>query len=195
MASPPPDPPEHDLAAIDWAALRASARRGLRARMNGFNHDDIEDAASDVVDRFLRFVRRHGPPHTPEGLLFELVRRVAANQIVNRQRDRALAQAALSSGVLTDHAEMDEDEILVEYANIVFHVQAYFRLKKAECATLADAKSRGESLKAHAAERGLSYEKIRQDWSRCVKLIHDAMRAKRLRLPWPTPPRRRQPDA
>lgn len=195
MAATPSDRYEAEIARINWDALRASARHGLRTRMGGLTGEDVDDAVQDVAERYVRFVRRNGMPHSPEGFLFELVRRVAANNIQRRQRERRLEMGDAPAWVRSPEGEADEDEVLRQYAIMVFHVQEYFRIRKAGCVALANAKSRGDSLKDHAAAHGFSYDKIRQDWARCVKLIHDAMRAKRLRLTWPTPRPKRRPGA
>ena len=187
MPSIPPSPDDSEFAGLDWDALRASAARRLRARLGGFGPQDLEDAVQEVLERFLGFTRRHGPPHTPEGLLFRLVRIVAANAIARRQRERAIEQGVVPIWRDPSGTDTGDDEILEEYQRVVFHVREYFRLKRAGCVKLADVKSRGESLKDHAAHAGISYDEVRQAWSRCVRLIHDAMRANRLQLHWLKP--------
>ncbi len=192
MPPSPNDPFEHELAAIDWEALRRSAVRMLTLRLRGLSAEDIEDAAQDVARRYATFVRRNGAPHTPDGLLADLCRKVAANFIRKRQDERGLLTRLHAS--LADEPESDEEsaEAVREYQAIVFFVREYFALRRAQCTAIADAKAAGESLKDLAARLKLSYEKVRQDWSRCVRLIHDAMRRNRLRLPWPTPRRRKR---
>jgi hypothetical protein len=195
MPLPPSDPRELEIAAIDWAAVRASARRRLRARMGGFSGEEVDDAVEDVVERYVRFIRQSGPPHTPEGFLFELVRCVAANNILRRQRERLLETGAVPTWVRPLDGVPDEDEVMAEYARIMFQVKEYFQLKKAGCVELANVKSRGESLKAHAAKLGCSYFKLSKDWERCKKLILAAMRANRLRIEWLIPRPKRKPHA
>lgn len=188
MSPSPTDPFDGDVAAIDWAALHQSASRLLRLRMRGLGAEAVEDAAQEVSKRYLGFVRRRGAPHTPDGLLADLCRKVAATAIHARQAERELrAQPPPDWASPDGPTEVDIEAAVRAYASIVFFVREYFALRRARCTPLADAKARGESLKDFAQRMRLSYEKVRQDWSRCVRLIHDAMRRKRLRLPWPTP--------
>ena len=179
-------PPDDD-GPLDWDALRATARRLLDKRMSGFDRDEIEDAVQEVCQRMLGFLDRHGPPRRPVGLLIRLVRCVAANKIAERQWERqAIAR--------TDFAEFDvpspgdaEDEILEDYRAIVAFVLEYLRLKRAGCVPIAEALARGETLKKYAECHGLSYDQVRQAWSRCKRQIQEAMRKKRLRFPWSNP--------
>jgi len=185
-----PDPPRpHDD--LDWEALRDRARRRLRARLSGFGATDLEDAVQDVAQRVVEFMRRHGPPDSIDALLLSIVRAVAADAIRRRQRDRAVRTGEVTTWLDDPSVDGDEREVLEEYVAIVYQVREYFRLRRAGCLPLAEAKSRGESLKEFAARERTSYDLVRQAWSRCVKLIHDAMRRRRLRLPWLTPRRRR----
>ena len=170
---------------MDWEELLAAARRLLRARMRGFSAHDIEDAVQEFAAGWVKFEKKNGPPDHPEGLLVRIVRAVAANAIACRQRERALARQDIRAWL--GEGGSPDDDVVEQYQVIVFHVREYFRLKRAGCVPLADAKSQGESLKDYAARLEQSYEKIRQAWSRCVRLIHEAMRRKRLRLEWPTP--------
>jgi len=178
---------EDALAELDWEALRALARSRLRARLSGFSAQDVEDATQDVLAHMVTFVKRHGPPERPEGLLVRIVRAVAADAIDGRQRDRAFTCSYSETLLEQRLLPADVQEILLRYRESSFHIREYFRLKRAECVPLADAKSRGESLMDHAARGGQSYPQIRQAWSRCVKFVHEAMRRNRLRLTWPTP--------
>ena len=192
MAATPPEPFEDEVAAIDWAALRASASRLVRMRMRGFSAEDIEDAAGIVSDRYLQFVRRQGRPDSPEGLLADLCRKVAANAVRRRQRERERLAGPPPEWAGGTSPEDDEAEVLQAYQTIVFMVREYFALRRAQCTPIAEAKAAGEPLKTFAERTQQSYEKVRQDWSRCVKLIHQAMRRNRLRLPWPSPPNKRR---
>lgn len=178
---------EEALAQLDWDALRAGARRRLRARLSGFSAQDVDDATQDVLADMVTFVKRHGPPERPEGLLVCIVRAVAADVIGGRQRDRALTSSYGETWLEQQLLPADVRDVLLLYRENSFHIREYFRLKRAECLPLADAKSRGESLKDHAASGGQSYTQIRQAWSRCVRFVHEAMRRDRLRLAWPTP--------
>jgi len=188
----PSDPPrQDDVDDLDWDALRDRARRRLRARLSGFGATDLEDAVQDVAQRVVEFVRRHGRPDSLDALLLHLVRAVAADAIRRRQRDRAVQTGEVATWLDEPSVDGHEEEVLEEYRVIVFHVREYLRLRRAGCVPIADAKSRGESLKEFAARERTSYDMVRQAWSRCVKLIHDAMRRRRLRLPWLTPRRRR----
>jgi len=178
---------EQALAQLDWDALRAGARRRLRARLSGFSAQDVDDATQDVLADMVGFVRRNGLPEHPEGLLVCLVRAVAADVIGGRQRERAFHCRYSEAWLEQQLLPADVQEILQRYRENSFHILEYFRLKRAACVPLADAKSRGESLKDHAARSGLSYLQIRQAWSRCVRLIHDAMRSHRRHMAWTTP--------
>ncbi|MEQ1832429.1 MAG: hypothetical protein ABL977_05180 [Candidatus Eisenbacteria bacterium] len=186
------DPSERELAAIDWEALRRSAVRMLALRMRGLSTEDVEDASQEVARRYATFVRRNGPPHTPDGLLADLCRKVAANAIRKIQEERGLLAQLHAAQNDEQESEADSAQALRDYQTIVFFVREYFALRRAQCTTIAEAKAAGESLKALAARLKLSYEKVRQDWSRCVRLIHEAMRRNRLRLPWPVPRRRKR---
>lgn len=195
MSPSPPDSFEHAVAAIDWEALRRAALRLLRLRMRGLDAETIEDAVQEVSNRYLGFVRRRGAPHTPDGLLADLCRKVAATAIREEQEKRELRAQPPPDWALGDTPTDEElDEAVRAYTSIVFFVREYFALRRAHCTPLADAKARGESLKDFAQRMTLSYEKVRQDWSRCVRLIHDAMRRNRLRLPWPTPAQKPRSD-
>jgi DNA-directed RNA polymerase specialized sigma24 family protein len=191
MASTPQPPNDDVLKELNWDSLQASARRRLRARLSGFGTHDLEDAVQDVAERLVRFVRRHGSPESPEALLVHIVRAVASDAIKRRQHERRLGTGQVRTWVEDSPQADGEDEILEEYVLIVFHVREYLRLRRAHCLPLADAKARGESLKEFALRQKRSYEGVRQAWSRCVRLIHDAIRRKRLRLSWPMSWRRR----
>ena len=178
---------EDALHRLDWDALGASARNRLRARLSGFSAQDVDDAAQDVLTHIVEFVRRRGLPERPEGLLVHIVRAVAADAIAGRQHDRAFMRGHAAAWLEQQALPADVLEVQRQFRENGFHILEYFRLKRAECVPLADARSRGESLKDHAARHGKSYDMTRQAWSRCVRLIHDAMRRNRLRLEWPTP--------
>jgi len=178
---------EDALAQLDWDALRAAARRRLRARLSGFSAQDVDDATQDVLTHMVAFVRRHGRPDRPEGLLVCIVRAVAADVIAGRRRDRAFECSYSETWLEQQLLPADVRDVLRRYRENSFHILQYFRLKRAECVPLADARSRGESLKDHAVRQRQSYASVRQAWSRCVRMIHDAMRSHRLRLAWPTP--------
>ena len=190
MGLPPPPDHEDALRSLDWPALTASARRRLRARMSGFGAQDIEDAVQEVSERMVKFVRRHGRPDSPEGLLLRIVRAVAANAIHRRQRERALQSGDLATWLDEPPGDGSEEHVLEEYRRIAFSVREYFRLRRAGCLPLAEAKSRGESLKEHAARQRQSHEQVRQAWARCRRLILDAIRRNRLRIDWVLPRRR-----
>ena len=186
MAEPPQDPV--DTVGVDWNSVRVSARRGLSARMGGFRTEDIEDSVQEACTAYFLFVRRNGaPPHSPESLLFKIVRGIAANAIRRRQRERAaLSNPELGASLFST----DEQNLLEALEATVFLLREYFLLKKAACAELADLRARDGSLKDHANAKGISHDKARQDWSRCAKLIRDAVRSGRLRIPWMPPPPR-----
>jgi len=190
MAESSHPPHEAEVNKLDWEAIRDGARRRLRARLSGFNSTELEDAVQIVCEQMIKFVRRRGLPEKPEGLLMRIVRAVAADTIEQRQRDRALERGDLAYWLGEFASGSDEEAVLEEYRQIVFHVREYFRLRRARCLPIADSKARGETLKEHAARNHHSYEKVRQAWSRCVKLIHDAMRKNRLRLAWLAPRKR-----
>jgi DNA-directed RNA polymerase specialized sigma24 family protein len=185
---------ENELPKLDWESFRAMAGRRLRARMTGFNQQEIEDAVQDVTERFIKFLRRRGMPEHPDGLLVRIVRAVAANAIERRQRERALQAGDISTWLDEPSWADIEEHVLEQYRLIVYSVLAYFKLKKAGCVPLANAKASGESLKDYATRLKVSYQRERMRWSRCVKLIHEAMRRNRLRLNWPTPRKRKSPD-
>jgi len=169
---------------LDWEALRAAARRLLRLRMSGFDRDEIEDATQEVLERMVGFVERHGLPSSPGGLLVCLVRCVAANKITLRKRERQIIDR-FTVGALDAPSPGDtEEEILEEYRAIVAFVLEYLRLKRAGCVPIAEALARGESLKQYSERNGLSYDQVRQAWSRCKRQIHEALLKKRLRFPW-----------
>lgn len=178
-------PYEDPLRRLDWKALHASARRLLRGRMSGFEPQEIEDAAQEVAKRMVEFVHRRGDPESPGGLLVSMVRAVSADAIARRRRDRTIITRVPDAEPLMVESPLEEEqEILEEYRNIAFHVLEYLRLRRASCLPLADAKSKGESLKDVAERLGFSYAQVRQAWARCVKVIHDAIRRRRLRIAW-----------
>src|SRR5262249_44453266 len=161
-------------------------RRLLRARKSGFSAQDIEDKVQDVLAAMLQFMKRHGPPDCQEALLVKIVRAARSDAVTPRQEERKLPPADPRAVLSDPHTALEEAIVIKKYKEIVFHVREYFRLKSAGCVPLADAKARGESLKDYAARLKQSYDKIRQEWSRCKQKIHDAMRQNRLRLDWPT---------
>jgi DNA-directed RNA polymerase specialized sigma24 family protein len=188
MGDPPQDPSDSVALGVDWDAVSSSARRGLAARMGGFRTEDIEDSVQDACTAYFLFVRRNGaPPHSPESLLFKIVRGIAANAIRRRQRERAaLSNPELGASLYST----DERNLFEALETTVFLLREYFLLKKAACAELADLRARDGSLKDHANAKGISHDTTRQDWSRCAKLIRDAVRSGRLRIPWMPPPPR-----
>jgi len=192
-ASKDPDH-EDELPKLDWDDLRAMAGRRLRARLSGFSQQDIEDAVQDVTERLVKFIHRHGMPDHLGGLLIRIVRAVAADAIERRQRERALERGDISTWLDEPSWADVEEHVLEQYRLIVFSVLAYFKLKRAGCVPLANAKASGESLKEYAARLKVSYQRERMRWSRCVKLIHEAMRKNRLRLNWPTPRKLQESD-
>ena len=190
MSASSQPPHEDELQKLDWEAIRESSRRRLRPRLGGFSTTELDDAVGAACERMVKFVRRRGLPDSPEGLLVRIVRAVAADFIAQRQRDRALIRGDVATWLGEWEPRPDEDDVLEEYRQIAFHVREYFKLRRAGCLPIADAKARGETLKEHAARNHDSYEQVRQAWSRCVRLIHEAMRMNRLRLAWPTPRKR-----
>ena len=72
--------------------------------------------------------------------------------------------------------------IIEEWREICFMILGYFLLRRAICLPIAEAVVVGETLKEYAARLHLSYPKVRQDWVRCLDLIHDAIRKGRLRI-------------
>jgi hypothetical protein len=142
----------------------------------GDSPSEIEDAVQEVSRLMVKFVRLHGPPRRLDGLVALLARRVAAEKIAQRRRKRMLDE---------------EEEILEEHRAILAFAFEYLRLKRSDCIPIAEALARGETLNACAERQNLSFDQVRKKWSRCAKLIHEAMRNKRLRLPSPTPLRLR----
>jgi hypothetical protein len=195
MATSSQPPRVDDADKLDWTSLRDVARRCLRARLGGFSSTDLDDAVQEACKRMVKFVRRRGLPDRPVGLLIRIVRAVAADAIECRQRERALRAGDVATWLGERDDAPDGDEVLEEYRQIVALVRGYFQLRRAGCVPLADAKSRGESLNAFAARTQDSYEKVRQAWSRCVKLIHDAIQKQRLRLEWPRASSRAKPGS
>jgi len=148
----------------EWGATRTA----------GFSPGEIDDAVQEVRRLMVKFVRLLRPPLRPGGLVSFLARRVAADKIAQRRRERTLHE---------------EEEILEEYRAILAFAFEYLRLKRSSCIPIAEALARGETLNECAERQNLSFDQVRKKWSRCAKLIHEAMRNKRLRLPSPTPPR------
>src|SRR5580765_1406502 len=189
MADPPQDAHEAEVEQVDWSVIRAIARRRLASRMGGFRAEDLEDAAQDCCEAYLEFIRRSGTPRSPEGLLFSIVRAIAADA-VNRRRAELAAQRNPELVALLYMAEDPYREAVALYETIVFLVREYFRLKRVACLPLADVKAAKGSLKDYAQICGVSQSQVLKEWSRCAQLIRDAVRGGRLRIPWVPPPRR-----
>jgi DNA-directed RNA polymerase specialized sigma24 family protein len=183
-------PFEDELQRLDHGALRALAIERLRARMGGFDPADIENAAQDVMEGLIQSVRRRGIPLSAEALVVRIARNIAADYIRARQHER-IGHEGLAGEARHDAGAGGEDESLEAIRELAFLVCEYFRLRRAPCLPIAESKRAGISLKAHAERFGLSYDKVRKDWSRCVEWVFDAMRKGRLRLNWTLPHKRK----
>lgn len=188
----PDSPFEPELQRLDLEALRRIALHRLRARLQGFDAAEIENAAQEVLLGLTQVVRRSGIRTSAEAIVVQIARNVAADMIGKRRRERGLQQALQGDSAPFRPDPEQEEEILEAVRRMAFFVKEYYRLRRAGCLPLAEAKQRGESLKAFALAQGLPYDKVRQDWSRCAKLIHDAIRMGRLRLDWPRTDQRRR---
>jgi DNA-directed RNA polymerase specialized sigma24 family protein len=187
MESHTRSPFEDQLEGLDLNALRSLALRRLRGRLGGFEAAEIENAGQDVMLDFTEAVRRRGVERSAEGLVVQIVRNVAADMIKGRQRQRAGASAYERETGNDSAGPQDEEEFSERIRRTAFLLIEYWKLKRARCIPLADVKKLGKSLKEYAHERGLSYAKVRQDWSRCARLVLDAIRKGRLRLDWYLP--------
>lgn len=187
MANPPDDAHRAD-AQVDWNVVGAIARRRLARHMGGFSIEDLEDATQDCCKAYLTCIRRIGTPRSPEGLLFTIVRAVAADAVNDRQAERI----AKRSPEFLARLYPDEDPYrvaVVAYERTVFLVREYFGLKRAKCMALADVKATKGSLKEYASSHELSHTQVLKEWSRCAQLIRDAVRSGRLQIPWNPPAR------
>jgi DNA-directed RNA polymerase specialized sigma24 family protein len=184
MESHTRSPFEDQLEGLDLNALRSLALRRLRGRLGGFEAAEIENAGQDVMLGFTESVRRRGIERSAEGLVVQIVRNVAADMIKERQRERAGVRAYEREADEGSAGFQDEEELSERIRRTAFFLIEYWKLKRAPCIPLADVKKLGKSLKEYAHEHGLSYDKVRQDWSRCARLVLDAIRKGRLKLDW-----------
>jgi hypothetical protein len=168
--------------------LHSLALRRLRGRLGGFEAPEIENAVQDVMLGFTEAVRRSGIERSAEGLVVQIARNVAADMIKGRQRERAGVRAYEREPNEGSAGLADEGELVERTCRTAFFLIEYWKLKRVRCIPLADVKKLGKSLKEYALEHGLSYEKVRQDWSRCVRLLFDAIRKGRLKVDWHLPP-------
>jgi len=117
----------------------------------------------------------------------QIARNVAADMIKARQRERAGVLAYERETSQRASGSDEAEEFSERTSRTAFFLIEYWKLKRARCLPLADVKRLGKPLKEYAYQHGLSYEKVRQDWSRCVRLLLDAIRRGRLKVDWHLP--------
>jgi DNA-directed RNA polymerase specialized sigma24 family protein len=188
MESHTRSPFKDQLERLDLGALRSLALRRLRARLGGFEPAEIENAAQEAMLGFTEAVRRSGIERSPEGLVVQIARNVAADMIKGRQRERALFRVYDRETWRGQSGFEDDEEVSEHIQRTAFFLIEYWKLKRARCLPLADVKKLGKSLKEYAHDHGLSYDQVRQEWSRCARLVVDAVRRGRLKLDWQLPP-------
>ena len=186
----PPPPHDDELGKLDWPALLKSARRLLRYKLSGFQPQDIDDAVQVVSERMVVFARRNGLPRSPEGLLVHIVRAVASDTIKQRSQERSRIESEVAPDFPAPGNE-DDGEAEEALVHDFFLVRQYLALRRSLCLPGFDARARGESPKEYAARTGVSYDQVRQSWSRCVRFVREAVDKGRLRL-GSVPPRRRE---
>jgi DNA-directed RNA polymerase specialized sigma24 family protein len=187
MESHTRSPFEDQLERLDLKALHSLARGRLQGRLDGFEAAEIENGVQEVMLGFTETVRRSGIERSAEGLVVQIVRNVAADMIKERQRERVGVRAYEREPVEHSEGLQDEEELSESIRRTAFFLIEYWRLKRARCIPLAEVKKLGKSLKEHAHEHGLSYAKVRQDWSRCARLVLEAIRKGRLKVDWYLP--------
>lgn len=184
LEEPSPDPAQQ----LDWPALQQLARRLLRHRLGGFDPDDLDDAVSETQLRCLRWIRRAGPPRSDVAMVCQVARGVAADWI-RRKRDRP-PHDALEDPDEAHFGATDEREMLDALDELrwwLFVMVGLMSGRHEHCADIAAALGRGARLSDHAAEIGVPEPRVRQWWHRCRRVVTDAIRQGRLRLPWRGP--------
>lgn len=173
---------------LEWLQLLELARQRLRARLRDWPMQDIDDLAQDVMANTLDFVRRNGPPRSPEGLVSVIARRRAADAIQDEEmaRHREISLDSVTPTLEGPLSESELAEILEEQAWTAFVVSAFFRSAAAhrECMAIAEAKRDGIDLRQFAEVRGQSHDAVRQRWSRCLDSLEEAITRGDLRIDW-----------
>lgn len=160
---------ESEAQAQDWNGHVAEIQRRMRIHLRGVDSADIEDCAQRAALSLLRFTRRVGCPHSPNGLIEVIVRRTAQTFLRGRYRRRRRLAVVDLIEELADRDERDLLDLEEEVAWKAMQVLEYFRQKDAPCVELAEARSRGEDLKQLADRLAQSHDMLRQRWSRCVR--------------------------
>ena len=172
---------------VNWLFVYASARRFLAANMGGFRPEDLEDAAQEVCERLLTFVRRNGPPRSLESIVYVIAHRVAANAVTRLVRQKKLrGDPEIPDRI---HPDQEPERRLQEaIQTAVFLIREYLLLRRASCVELLDLKLSGGQFATYAAACGRSQGQVRQAWERCMQGVREAVRRGRLPIPWlPSP--------
>lgn len=163
-------------AEVDWKRAQQHLQGCLRRHLGGgTGREEIADLTQEAFLRYLR-ARRREAPRDAFALLTTIAQRTAADWVRRRQRWALLVQPATDDEVTQTpargpaaHDLGDPDE------RVRFLVLEFFRSRRAECVELAHAYFRRHDWRSVANELHLTYESVRQRWSRCVRSLRQAV--------------------
>lgn len=152
-------PPRSD----DYDVRRRFALRRLRQRL--FDSEEAEDAAQEVMIRFVRYERRGKPIENEEALLTTLADRVAVD--FNRRRTHGPAVERI-----------DPDAVPVQpvlsWERRRFVALELMRRHAPDCGGIVRLILEGWARREIATKLGIEYDALRQRLARCYAKVRDA---------------------
>jgi DNA-directed RNA polymerase specialized sigma24 family protein len=160
---------------IDWAVTCQFLRKRLVAELPGVERATIDDLVQEALIRLLRAVRR-GEVDNLEALSTVIARRTAIDHLRGAWR-RFFEQPGEEGLDPPDPATLDPASSEPPVEMIAFCTLEYFRSTESPCLDLARHYFAGRDWTVVANLTGKSQVAIRQQWSRCVKALRDAVRS------------------
>jgi hypothetical protein len=181
----PADRPKTDVAdapaawenEVDWA----HCMRFLRAffqRKRGIRREEIDELRSESLAGLVRAIRRERPRNVEA-----LMNRIAeCDWLDHLERRYAIPRHVPIESVVRGIAELPpsdfRDGLDLEGFKVFMQRQWFERMGRVKCSAIATAiYDAHQTLKGFALGAGLSYEKVRQDWSRCKRAFEAAVTA------------------
>jgi DNA-directed RNA polymerase specialized sigma24 family protein len=176
MTPPPPPWPESDPVSaaseteIHWDRATEFVRRRLRIELSASTRGEIDDLIQETLVRTLRLVRRE-PVENVEALMTEIARRVAIDALRRRIRWNALLRPEAPEAHEVPDTRPTTDTLGDPLERLQFIVLEYFGAHDAPCRALAAAFFAERDWKSVAAAQGRSHAGVRQQWSRCLRVL------------------------
>lgn len=167
---------------ISWGPAREFLHRCLARTLFRTDPADLEDLTQEALVRLLRACRAREPQNL-QALMRAIARRTAIDFIRRRERwARLVCRFANAEAHAVPAGDPPPDTGGDPLERVRFLVREFFAQRNRLCAELAEAFFAERNWQAVAEERRCSSEAVRQQWSRCVKALREAVR----RGPCPT---------